>query len=85
MSHPDGIAAAALFLASNESSYVTGSELYVDSTPQPDLIPARSRPDGHPVRPTTSHMNPAPATVNSNVAREGCELCASGRMSEVAK
>lgn len=30
MGHPDEAAAAALFLASNESSFVTGSELFVD-------------------------------------------------------
>ena len=30
MGHPDEIAAAALFLASNESSFVTGGELFVD-------------------------------------------------------
>jgi NAD(P)-dependent dehydrogenase (short-subunit alcohol dehydrogenase family) len=30
MGHPDEAAAAALFLASNESSFVTGAELFVD-------------------------------------------------------
>jgi NAD(P)-dependent dehydrogenase (short-subunit alcohol dehydrogenase family) len=30
MGHPDEAAAAALFLASSESSFVTGSELFVD-------------------------------------------------------
>jgi hypothetical protein len=36
-------------------------------------------------KPITSHMAAVPTMVNSNVPRDGCEACASGRMSDVAR
>ena len=68
------------FLGRRPLMQLTGSSVRAQAR---DLSGAGVR--GQLASPITSHMKPAPATVQASVRRLGWLACASGRMSEVAR